>query len=126
MKTIPRFSSEDTGEIESLFRKKGIPCETESVHIYAGSYGAGVEYLFYVPNDYYSSAIEVIKNYYGLNQDQDNDQDLEYCPACNSKILNPKECSECGLSFSYTPEESMKEHPFYIYLKQESGGESGG
>ena len=120
MKSIPRFSSEDTGEIESLLKNEGIPCEADSVHIYAGSYGAGVEYLIYVPNEFYLSAIEVIKKYYGLNQGQDNEQDLEFCPACNSKILNQKECSECGLSFSYTPEESMKEHPFYIYLKQQN------
>ena len=96
-----------------------IPFENESVTVYAGSYGGAAEYLFHVPDDFYSSAIEVIRKYYGLNQHQDNELNLEYCPGCNSKILNPKECSECGLSLSYSPEETMGEHPFYIYLKQQ-------
>ena len=119
MKSIPRFSSEDTGNIASLLTGKGIPYENETVQIYAGSYGVGIEYRFLIPDEFYSLTIDVIQEYYGLNQPE-NKQVLEYCPACNSKILNQKECSECGLSFSYTPEDAMKEHPFYIYLKQQN------
>jgi len=120
MKSIPRFSHEETGDIESLLMDKGIPFENETVILDAGPYGAGTGYVFLVPDEFYSTAIEVIKSYYGLNQHQDNELDFEFCPACNSKITNPKECSKCGLSFSYTPEEAMKEHPFYIYLKQQN------
>ena len=120
MKTIPRFSHEETGDIELLLKDAGIPFENESVTISAGSYSGAHEYLFHIPDEFYSAAIMIIRKYYGLIEHHDNEMKLEYCPGCNSKVLDSKGCSECGLSFSYEPEEEMREHAFYIYLKQQN------
>ena len=118
MKIIPRFSYEDTAEIELLLVDKGIPFESESVHFNVSSYGSQVGYLFHVPDEHYQPTIKVIREFYGLIEQQE--QNLENCPACGSKVIDQHKCSECGLSLSYSPEESMGDHPFYIYLKQQN------
>ena len=65
MKAIPRFSYEETGDIELLLKNQQIPFEMESVFIHAGSFGGTMEYKFRVPQEFYSSTIEVIRKYYG-------------------------------------------------------------
>jgi len=119
MKTIPRFTHEETAEIEKLLIDEGIPFDSEAVNLDVGPHGAATGYLFIVEDDSYDVAIRLIREYFGLNEPAGCEAYSGMCPACNTNVLIQRECPECGLSFTFSPGDAMKSHPFYIYLKQQ-------
>ena len=119
MKKIPRFTHEEAADIEKLLVDEGIAFKCEAVNTHVGRYGAATEYYYIIDDNSYKTVIMLIKDYYGLAEGEGEGFFNGECPACNATIIDSRECPECGLSFAYSPWESMKEHPFYIYLKQQ-------
>jgi len=58
---IPRFSQQESLEIEKLFRDHQIDYEKHSAQLNAAPTGGYHEYIFAVPRAYFVTAIELLK-----------------------------------------------------------------
>ena len=120
MKEIPRFSIDEMADIALLLDEENIPHEAHSINSYVTMHHSKTEYLIRVHSEWHDKALEIISSYFGIHLALESDPYTGSCPACNSEVVNKKECPECGLSLSYSPEEADLSHPFAQYLKQEN------
>jgi hypothetical protein len=117
IKEIPRFDQEQYSQICRLFNDNNIPFEAVPVQISSYSHGGYHEYNFHVTDEYFLTAIEILKDYFGF---------IHYekivfsgvCPACSYNVEQKFACPECELSFNPIPALNWDEHPFCIFLKQ--------
>lgn len=114
---IPRFTIEESVEIEGIFAENNIPHEKRSVTIEISPAGHH-EYMFYVPRDSLTSAIEILKQYYlGAAEVQSTGYYSGKCPACGTELAEVESCTDCGLTLAGDYSEFLGGHPFFIFLK---------
>ncbi|MFA6172618.1 MAG: hypothetical protein WC334_04125 [Kiritimatiellales bacterium] len=119
MAEIPQFSLTESEEIGVMLGDAGISYE-QSVSASGRGY---VGFLFSVPDDRLADAVQVIKSYYGF-LDAPAEAVSGTCPACGATVNNALECPDCGLTLSFDPRDSMRNHPFTVFLeKLEKTGE---
>lgn len=117
IREIPRFTQEQYVDISNIFSENNIPFETKPVQLWVSKVGGYHEYNFCVPDEYFSKAIDLLKEYFGFVE-YDKMLFSGKCPACNYDVVNQSECPDCGLFFNPNPIAGWEEHPFYIFLKQ--------
>lgn len=113
---IPRFNREESMGIEEIFVNNQIYYEKRSAQLQADATGGYHEFIFSVPKEQFSTAIELLKEYYGLGDDF-SARFAGTCPACGAKVVNVTECIDCGLTVAGDYVEALKDHPFVIFLK---------
>ncbi len=123
MKTISEFSISDSEAIGVSFEKQGISFERDASPASAKNKYGLYTYIFYVPEDQFEAAINVIKDYYGF-LDAPAEAVSGVCPACGMTVTNVFECPECGLTLSFDQRDLMKNHPFTLFLEklEKNGG----
>lgn len=126
MAEIPRFSLNESLEIGVMLDEAGIPYERQGVITSADFVGGHTGFLFFVPDDRFCEAVQVIKSYYGF-LDEPAEAVSGTCPACAATVNKVFECPDCGLALSYDPRELMKKHPFTIFLEnlEKTAGRAG-
>ena len=115
MAEIPSFSLTESEEIGGLLDEAGIPCERQAALASAGR--GHVEFLLSVSDDRLPDAVQVIKSYYGF-LDAPAEAVSGTCPACGAAVTNVFECPDCGLTLSFDPRDSLKNHPFTVFLEK--------
>ena len=118
MAEIPQFSLNESEEIGAMLGDAGISYEQSVIASGRGQVG----FLFSVPDDRLAEAVGVIKSYYGF-LDAPAEAVTGTCPACGATVNNAFECPDCGLTLSFDPRDSMRNHPFTVFLeKMEKAG----
>jgi len=116
---VPKFSAGETHDIEEIFVGNNIPCEIHPVAGKSCSSCRDEEYVFHVPEESFAFAIKLVKDYYAeIAQESSSRYFSGECPACGTRVVNVKECSDCGLSLVVDYSESLARHPFMSFLKQ--------
>ncbi len=116
---VPKFSAGEVPDIEEIFLENNIPYEIHPVTGKSCSSCTSEEYAFHVPEESFSSAIKLLKDYYALRDEGSSSRYFSgECPACGTRGVNVKECPDCGLTLAVDYAESLAMHPFMIFLKQ--------
>jgi|GEM_PF-2187476 len=115
MTEIQQFSLNESEEIGVLLDEAGIPYERQGA--FASASRGRVEFVFLVPDDRLADTIQVIKSYYGF-LDAPPEAVSGTCPACGATVNNVFECPDCGLTLSFDPRDSLKNHPFTVFLEE--------
>ena len=117
VREIPMFNHEQTLNIRSIFQRNKVAYQTKTIqtgaHIFAGWHA----YIFVVERDQFDRAIELIKEYFGINPEAKETYSGE-CPACGAQVVDSSRCPDCDLNFSSDLSKIMKDHPFYIFLEK--------
>jgi hypothetical protein len=80
-------------------------------------------YIIEVPSDFFLPALEVLKNYFGLNEEGDGELYTGECPACGYSMENETHCPDCGLNLASSPFGNSM-HPFFAFLEEIQPSES--
>lgn len=116
MKKIPRFSHSEVEEIAHLLGGEGIPFEVEGTTTDISHYGGITEFHLIVKDDDLVDVLSLLMIHFRIT-DEDDEPFSGTCPACGSDVPGALDCPDCGLSFSIETPESMKRHPFYLFLE---------
>ena len=119
IKSIPRFSNDEVLDLQSILMDENVPCKFERADIGGNTSSRASEYYLTVEDEYYAHALSLMIVYFGFAPSDGTPYSGD-CPACHAKVNAGLECPDCGLSFSPTISEAMKEHPFYKYLDQQN------
>ena len=117
MKKIPRFSQAEVEEIAHLLGGEGIPFELEGTTTDISQYGGVTEYLFLVKDEDFLDALSLLMMHFRITGEEDEPFEGP-CPACEAEIPGALECPDCGLSLSIKAPETIKKHPFYVFLDE--------
>ena len=116
---IPRFSAEESVDIERLLSENKLPYEKRAVTITVGPEGGYHEYLFYVPRESFHTVITLLKEYFMvIVKETSTNYFSGKCPACGSELVNVENCTDCGLTLAGDYSGFFGNHPFMIFLKQ--------
>jgi len=119
MTKIPRFTAPELEGIAQLLDTEQIPFEFEGVTVGASGFGATTEYFLIVEQENFVDTCALLMDYYNINNG--TKEPLEgVCPACESMVSGSIDCPDCGLNFSFETPSSVKEHPFYKFLRDNS------
>lgn len=116
---IPRFSADETAAIEEIFNENRLPYEIHEAAT-ASCSGCGCnEYVFHVPEESFSAAVEILRDYYLSGVEEGAAADFSgTCPACGTELVKVEACTDCGLTLSVGHSASLENHPFIKFLKQ--------
>ena len=96
-----------------------IPFEVKGVAIRTNRMSGQVDYLLYVPTEQFPHTIRLLKQYFGIVTES-SDGFTGECPGCGTNLVSNVKCPECGLALIANFAGSFKEHPFYIFLENNS------
>ena len=114
---ISHFTFKETVIVERLFRRHGIPYGKRVLNLGADIVHGLHAYTFVVPESAFESAIELLKDCFGLASGE-----APYtgaCPACGTVVENAARCPECDLNLSGNYHAAAAHHPFLVYLRHE-------
>lgn len=115
---IPRFPHEESLDIDEIFVENNIPYEKRTVTTAVGPEGGRHEYVFHVSKDAFPTAIQLLKEYFGIGiKERSTGTYSGKCPACGTELRNVKECTECELTLAGDHLAFLENHPFVIFLK---------
>ena len=67
---------------------------------------------------------EVLKNYFGVNENAEEELYTGECPACGYSMENETHCPDCGLNLANSPLSDLMRHPFFAFLEEIQPSES--
>jgi hypothetical protein len=115
---IPRFTAEETAEVERIFLENGIDYSRQAVKVQSCSSCAS-EYVYHVREDAFHRAVRLLKDYYHEMADAASASTFSgQCPACGTEVSVVKECTECGLALTVDLSGTLENHQFFQFLKQ--------
>ena len=91
---IPMFTLEEAHSVAGLFNNNAIQYEQGVLHLGAGHTGGYHGYTFWVREDQFAAAIEVLKEWFSIPSVADG-----VCPACGAEVVSSPRCPECDLNF---------------------------
>ncbi len=116
---IPKFSGDESREIEEIFVKGNVPYEIHPVSGASCSSCRGDEYAFHLPEESFDTAIHLLKEYYAqMVKDSSSSYFSGECPACGTALTDKKACTDCGLVLTVDYAKSLETHPFMEFLKR--------
>lgn len=119
MNKIPRFTGAELIGIAQLIDAEEIPFDFEGITVGATGYGATTEYYLVVNEEDFIDTCALLMDYYAIDNGTKEPFEGE-CPACGTEILASLDCPDCGLHFGFGTPDSVKEHPFYKFLENNS------
>ncbi len=112
---IPMFDVAESLAIEILFESNGIDYRKGTIQLGASMTGGSHAYTFHVTLEQFGSAIDLLKQHFGLEGESAYSG---VCPACGTEVLDEPRCDECGLNLSEDRTEAMSAHPLVIFLRK--------
>ncbi|MHC4974300.1 MAG: hypothetical protein ACYTG3_18420 [Planctomycetota bacterium] len=121
---IPMFSLEEAHSIASLFDEHAIRHERDVLHRGADLHRGYHAYTFWVREDQFMAAIEVLKEWFHIPPEGADYDGV--CPACGAQVVSSPACPECDLNLSGDYSEARHSHAFVQFLKRHKllGGRS--
>lgn len=117
-KSIEWFSEEEIKEINSLLMAENITFRIRVIlqsHPELPNYQE--RYIIEVLSDFFIPTLEVLKNYFGVNGNEEELYTGE-CPACGYAMENETHCPDCGLNLANNALSDLMRHPFFAFLEE--------
>ena len=121
---IPMFTLKEAHTVASLFDKNAIQHERTVLHQGADLHRGYHAYTFWVREDQFMAAIEVLKEWFSIPS-----EGVDYdgvCPACGAEVVSSPTCPECELNLSGDLSQARGGHAFVRFLRRNKllGGRS--
>ena len=117
MVEIPSFGERDALSVEALFDEGGIEYRRDVLHLGATEIGGHHAYTFWVPEEQFAAAIEILKEWFQLRSGKEPVSGV--CPACGARVEGVKRCPDCDLNLSGDYSRLESAHPFVRFLMNE-------
>ena len=115
---IPRFTLDESFEVERLFDDNEVQYTKKTVSLGAGIVGGYHEYAFWVWEDQFHQAIALLKDWLGVGGEPANFTGV--CPCCGVQVMSSPRCPACDLNLSGDLKEMRGGHAFFEFLKEKN------
>lgn len=111
------FDHHEALVVEALFERDGVDFRRDVVHLGATPWGGRHAYTFWVPEEQFARAIELLKESFELRSGRQAVSGS--CPACGVRVEGVQRCPECDLNLSGDYSRLKTGHPFVMFLRRQ-------